>query len=115
MRQPRLDKRRGAVTLFRANDGELARWEYLGVMFYPPDSPDGAQPALFRLGRDKWVMFMSRHHPHVEDWFVGKWNMETNKFEPETCVALFAECGEPVVKSICVWQMKPIELTSYQP
>ena len=83
-----LDKRRGAVTLFRAKDGELAEWEYLGVMFYPPDSPDCAQPALFRLGNDKWVMFMSRHRPHVEDWFVGKWNMETNKFEPETCGAL---------------------------
>jgi beta-fructofuranosidase len=83
-----LDKGRGAVTLFRARDGELAQWEYLGVMFYPPDSPDCAQPALFYLGDDKWALFMSRHKPHVEDWFVGKWNMETNKFEPQSCGAL---------------------------
>ena len=83
-----LEKRRGVVTLFRAKDGELADWEFLGPMFYHPESPDCAQPALFRLPNDKWAMFMSRHRPHVEDWFVGTWDEETHRFVPETCGTL---------------------------
>lgn len=55
-----------------ARSRDLVDWEFVGPLFIHPDSPDNACPNFFKVG-DKWVLLMSRHRPHVEDWFVGTW------------------------------------------
>jgi len=78
-----VEEHRGIVSLYRAENDELMKWKYVGPLFYHPDSPDNACPNFFQVG-DKWVLLMSRHRPHVEDWFVGTWDQDTLQFEPET-------------------------------
>jgi beta-fructofuranosidase len=73
----------GYVSLYKTTSEELDDWEFVGPLFIHPDSPDNACPNFFKVG-NKWVLLMSRHRPHVEDWFVGNWNPETLRFEPDT-------------------------------
>jgi sucrose-6-phosphate hydrolase SacC (GH32 family) len=73
---------RGIVSLYRSENAELTHWTYLGPLFYHPDSADNACPNFFRLG-DKWVLLMSRHNPHVCDYFVGTWDESAGRFVPE--------------------------------
>ena len=86
----------GVVSLYRARNTELARWMYLGPVFMHPVSQDCACPNLFQLD-DKWVLIVSRHNPHVVDYFVGTWDAETFQFRPETCAPF--EYGEGVYAS----------------
>jgi len=76
-------KGRGYVSLYRAKNERLEDWEFVGPLFNNPDSPDTACPNFFKVG-DKWVLLMSRHRPHVEDWFVGTWDAKTLRFKPES-------------------------------
>lgn len=78
---------RGIVSLYRALNEKLTRWEYLGPLFYHPVSQDNACPNFFRIGA-KWILLMSRHNPHVCDYFVGTWDPETHEFHPEYADAL---------------------------
>ena len=71
----------GIVSLYRAESEDLTKWTYLGALFHHPDSMDNACPNFFKLG-DKWVLLMSRHNPHVCDYFVGTWDADTVRFEP---------------------------------
>ena len=75
-------KGQGYVSLYRAKSAELDDWEFIGPLFVHPDSPDNACPNFFRVD-NKWVLLMSRHRPHVEDWFVGEWDPETLQFQAE--------------------------------
>ena len=74
---------RGYVSLYRAKNDDLEDWEFVGPLFIHPDSPDNACPNFFKIG-DKWVLLMSRHRPHVMDWFVGTWDRKTLQFKPES-------------------------------
>jgi beta-fructofuranosidase len=83
----------GHVSLYRAEHAELTRWTYLGPIFVHPVSPDCACPNLFPI-QDRWALILSRHDPHVVDYFVGTWDTETFEFRPETCAPF--EYGEGV-------------------
>lgn len=42
-------------------------------------------PALtFLRFRDSWLLLMSCHKSHVEDWFIGNWDRQTLQFQPQT-------------------------------
>jgi len=74
--------KQGIVSLYLAENDEFTQWKYLGPLFCHPTSPDNACPNFFKLG-DRWVLFMSRHNPHVVNYLVGTWNLQTFKFQPE--------------------------------
>jgi sucrose-6-phosphate hydrolase SacC (GH32 family) len=70
------------VTLHRAEDGDLTRWSFAGILFTHPDPTVGniECPNFFPLG-DKWVLIVS---PHREcDWFTGTFDAATGKFTAE--------------------------------
>ena len=73
----------GVVNVYRAENEELTKWKYLGVLFQHPDK-DVANvecPLFFPLG-EKWVMITSQGRP--VHWFVGTLDEKTMKFKAET-------------------------------
>jgi sucrose-6-phosphate hydrolase SacC (GH32 family) len=68
-----------AVSLYRAKNGELTQWEYLGILFQHPD-PKVANvecPNFFRLG-EEWLLITSPHRQ--SDYFIGSFDPGAGKF-----------------------------------
>jgi len=76
------DRGRGITSLYRAENREFTEWKYLGPLYHHRSSPDNACPNFFQVG-DKCVMFVSRHKPHVLNYLVGTWDLQTYRFHPE--------------------------------
>jgi beta-fructofuranosidase len=77
-----LNQRKGGqaiVNLYRAENDQLTRWRYLGVLFTHPDPkvPNIECPNFFKLG-DRWVLIVSPHGP--VEYFVGDFDLKTFKF-----------------------------------
>jgi len=70
---------RGVVLLYRALDGDLTNWKYLGPLFHYPDPslPNIECPNLVRVG-DKWVLLVSVNG-QVE-YFTGEANLALGTF-----------------------------------
>lgn len=81
------ETRRGIVSLYQPQNADFTKWKYMGPLFYYPTSPDNACPNFFKVG-DKWVLFASRHEPHVVNYFVGTWDPETLRFQSEFSKAM---------------------------
>jgi beta-fructofuranosidase len=69
------------VNVYRAEDGGLTRWKYLGVLFRHPDA--GVKniecPLFFPLG-GRWVLIVSQGRP--VQYFVGDLDEPAMKFRP---------------------------------
>jgi beta-fructofuranosidase len=69
------------VNVYRAENDDLTRWKYLGVLFRHPDA--GVKniecPLFFPLG-DRWVLIVSPHGP--VQYFVGDLDAEAMRFRP---------------------------------
>ena len=75
--------REAAVNIYEAENLELTKWKYRGVMFQHPDAgaPTVECPNFFKLG-DQWVLFVS---PYGKvQYFVGDFDAETCRFQPRT-------------------------------
>ena len=72
----------GVVNVYRADDPELTKWSYLGVLFTHPDPgvKNVECPLFFPLG-NKWVLITSQGRP--VHWFVGSLDPKMLKFTPE--------------------------------
>jgi beta-fructofuranosidase len=69
------------VNIYEAENAELTKWKYRGVLFQLPDA--GARtaecPNFFKLG-DEWVLFVS---PYGKvQYFIGEFDGETCRFRP---------------------------------
>jgi beta-fructofuranosidase len=70
-----------AVSIYEAQNSELTKWKYRGVMFQIPDAPTAECPNFFKLG-DQWVLFVS---PYGKvQYFVGDFDPATCRFLPRT-------------------------------
>jgi beta-fructofuranosidase len=79
-----LEKQGGAaVNIYEAQNAELTKWTYRGVLFQLPDpkTPTAECPNFFKLG-DQWVLFVSPYG-HVQ-YFVGDFDAATCRFQPRT-------------------------------
>ena len=67
------------VTLYRAENPELTRWKYTGVLFTHPDASvkNIECPNFFKLG-DRWVLIVSPHG--LVEYFTGTFDPLTDKF-----------------------------------
>lgn len=68
-----------AVNLYEAENPELTRWKYRGVMFWHPDAgaPTVECPNFFKLG-DQWVLLVS---PYGQvQYFVGDFDAGSGRF-----------------------------------
>jgi len=75
--------RQAAVNIYEAENPELTRWKYRGVMYQHPDAgaPTVECPNFFKLG-DEWVLFVS---PYGKvQYFVGDFDAEICRFRPRT-------------------------------
>jgi beta-fructofuranosidase len=72
-----------AVNIYEAENPELTRWKFRGVMFQHPDAgaPTVECPNFFKLG-DQWVLFVSPYG-NVQ-YFVGDFDPETCHFTPRS-------------------------------
>ncbi|MHB8523770.1 MAG: glycoside hydrolase family 32 protein [Limisphaerales bacterium] len=70
------------VNLYEAQNAELTRWKYLGVLFQHPDARvvNIECPNFFKLG-DRWVLIVSPHGP--VQYFVGDFDVAAHQFKPE--------------------------------
>jgi beta-fructofuranosidase len=71
------------VTIYEAENAELTRWQYRGVLFQLPDAEARTAecPNFFKLGNE-WVLFVS---PYGKvQYFVGEFDVETCRFLPRT-------------------------------
>jgi beta-fructofuranosidase len=70
------------VNVYRAEDDELTRWQYLGVLFQHPDASvkNIECPLFFPLG-GKWVLIVSPHGP--VQYLVGDLDTKAMRFKPE--------------------------------
>lgn len=59
---------KGIVALYRAKDGTLESWDYLGPMFIHPDANDVECPNIVKIG-GSWVLLTSVHG--VVEAFIG--------------------------------------------
>jgi len=75
--------RQAAVNIYEAENPELTRWKYRGVMFQHPDAgaPTVECPNFFKLG-DQWVLFVSPYGP--VQYFVGDFDAATCRFTART-------------------------------
>ena len=74
---------RAAVNIYEAENPELTKWKYRGVMFQHPDAgaPTVECPNFFKLG-NQWVLFVS---PYGKvQYFVGDFDAETCRFRART-------------------------------
>ena len=72
----------GVVTVYRAEDDDLTRWTYLGVLFQHPDREvkNVECPLFFPMG-DRWALMTSQGRP--VHWFVGTLDSASMKFTAE--------------------------------
>jgi beta-fructofuranosidase len=70
-----------AVNIYEAQNSELTRWQYRGVLFEIPDAPTVECPNFFKLG-DQWVLFFSPYG-RVQ-FFTGDFDAATCRFHPRT-------------------------------
>jgi beta-fructofuranosidase len=73
----------GVVCVYRAENDDLTKWTYLGVLFKHPD-PEVKNiecPIFFKLD-GRWVLIVSQGQP--VDWFVGDLDEKTMRFTPKT-------------------------------
>ncbi len=71
------------VNIYEAENAELTKWQYRGVLFQHPDpaARTAECPNFFKLG-DEWVLFVS---PYGKvQYFVGDFDAETCRFRPRT-------------------------------
>jgi len=71
------------VNIYEAENAELTKWKYRGVMFHHPDRDARTSecPNFFNLG-DQWVLFVS---PYGKvQYFVGDFDAETCRFQQRT-------------------------------
>jgi beta-fructofuranosidase len=71
------------VNIYEAENAELTKWKYRGVLFQHPDPGVATAecPNFFKLG-DQWVLFVS---PYGKvQYFVGEFNAKTCRFRAET-------------------------------
>jgi len=71
------------VNIYEAENPELTKWKYRGVLFQLPDAEARTAecPNFFKLG-DEWVLFVS---PYGKvQYFVGKFDAENCRFLPRT-------------------------------
>ncbi|HXT41542.1 MAG TPA: glycoside hydrolase family 32 protein [Candidatus Angelobacter sp.] len=71
------------VNIYEAENPELTKWKYRGVLFQLPDTKAGSAecPNFFKLG-DRWVLFVS---PYGKvRYFVGDFDAETCRFQSRT-------------------------------
>lgn len=69
------------VNIYEAENAELTKWEYRGVLFQLPDAEARTAecPNFFKLG-DEWVLFVS---PYGKvQYYVGAFDAETCRFVP---------------------------------
>lgn len=69
------------VNLYEADNPELTKWKYRGVLFQLPDAEARTAecPNFFKLG-DEWVLFVS---PYGKvQYFVGRFDAENGRFLP---------------------------------
>jgi beta-fructofuranosidase len=69
----------GIVALYEAENDELTKWKYRGILFQHPDPEVGniECPNFFPLD-GRWVLIVSPHR--AVEWFVGDFDAETGKF-----------------------------------
>ena len=74
---------RAAVNIYEAQNSELTKWMYRGVLFELPDpkTPTAECPNFFKLD-NHWVLFVSPYS-HVQ-YFVGDFDSATCRFHPHT-------------------------------
>ena len=72
-----------AVNIYEAENSELTKWIYRGVLFELPDpnTPTAECPNFFKLG-DQWVLFVSPYG-HVQ-YFIGDFDATTCRFKSRT-------------------------------
>jgi beta-fructofuranosidase len=72
-----------AVNIYEAENSDLTKWIYRGVLFELPDSktPTAECPNFFKLG-DQWVLFVSPYG-HVE-YFIGDFDATSYRFKART-------------------------------
>jgi beta-fructofuranosidase len=76
-------KGEAVVNIYEAENAELTKWKYRGVLFQLPDTKAGSAecPNFFKLG-DQWVLFVS---PYGKvQYFVGDFDAETCRFQSRT-------------------------------
>jgi beta-fructofuranosidase len=73
---------KAVVNLYEAQDRDLTRWQYLGVLFTHPDPkvPNIECPNFFKLG-DRWVLIVSPHRK--VDYFIGAFDPASHTFQAE--------------------------------
>lgn len=68
-----------AVNIYEAENLELTRWTYRGVLFEIPDAPTAECPNFFKLG-NQWVLFVS---PYGKvQYFIGDFDAKACRFTP---------------------------------
>jgi len=73
-------KARAAVNIYQAENSDLTKWIYRGVLFELPDpnTPTAECPNFFKLG-DQWVLFVS---PYGKvQYFIGDFDATTCRFK----------------------------------
>jgi len=78
------------VNIYEAENAELTRWKYRGILFTLPDSSARTAecPNFFKLG-DQWVLFVS---PYGKvQYFVGDFDAKSCRFQARTRGLL--DCG----------------------
>lgn len=75
-----LEKNGGAaVNIYEAENSELTKWKYRGVLFHIPNAPTAECPNFFKL-RHQWVLFVSPYG-RVQ-YFVGDFDATACRFTP---------------------------------
>lgn len=71
------------VNLYEAENSELTKWKYWGVMFTHPDPEVGniECPNFFKLG-NRWVLVVSPHRK--VEYFIGTFDSSSHKFSAES-------------------------------
>jgi beta-fructofuranosidase len=74
---------KAVVALYQAENEQLTKWRYRGVMFTHPDPKvvNIECPNFFRLG-NKWVLLVSPHGP--VEYFVGDFDAASGRFTVES-------------------------------
>jgi len=73
---------RAAVNIYEAENPELTKWTYRGVLFQLPDNmPTAECPNFFKIDH-QWVLFVSPYN-HVQ-YFTGDFDAATCRFTPHT-------------------------------
>ena len=71
---------RGSVALYRAENSELTKWRFEGVLFLHPKSNLIECPNIARVD-NKWLLLTS--HVGRVDWFLGTLDVANHMFKPE--------------------------------